>query len=291
METSISKKGLTSYISFVSFLIMLVTGIVLYFEPEGRVAYWTGWKLLGLTKPGWDHIHITSSVLFTCAAVYHLVLNWRVFISYLREKAGRALRLKAELVISLAVGIILVAGTIYNVPPFGSIVELSGSLKAMWIKSPSQEPPYGHAERSKLRVLAKKTGIDPEAAMVALRERGIEVSGDDEIFEDIAKRHGKNPMELFGLISYLIPKEEEQVKWTPRMVEERFEGTGIGNKELRWIMEDLGVDKSVWVPRLAGAGINAMSEETIRKTAKRNNMKPIEVLKTALIENYRPERE
>ena len=291
MEAKVSKKGLTSYISFVSFMIMLVTGIVLYFEPQGRVAYWTHWSFLGLTKSGWDNIHITSSVLFTIAAVYHLVLNWRVFISYLREKAGQALRPKAELVISLAVGLLLVAGTIYNVPPFGSIVDLSGNLKAMWVKSPSQEPPYGHAELSKLRVLAKKTGIDPEAAIVALKERGIEVSGGDEVFEDIARHNGMSPMELFGLISYLVPKEEASKKWTPLRIEERFEGTGIGNKELRWIMKDLEVDRNVWVTRLAGAGINVVSDETIKKTAKRNKMKPIEVLKAALIENYRPERE
>jgi len=291
MDTRISRKGLTSYLSFVSFIIMLVTGIVLYFEPQGRVAYWTEWRFLGLTKTGWDQVHITSSLLFSIAAVYHLVLNWRVFVSYLREKAGQALRLRAELLISLAAGLVLIAGTIYSVPPFGQIVQFSQYLKDGWVKSPAQEPPYGHAELSRLRVLAKRTGIDPDAALVALRERGIEVAGADEVFEDIARKNGRSPMELFGLISYLAPKEEAPKKWTPEMVEERFEGTGIGNKELRWIMQDLGVDKSVWVTRLAGVGINAMSDESIKKTAERNNMRPIEVLKTALIEGYRPVRE
>jgi hypothetical protein len=291
MEEKISKKGLVSYLSFVSFMIMLVTGIVLYFEPQGRVAYWTHWRFLGLTKTGWDHIHITSSILFTCAVIYHLVLNWRVFISYLREKAGQALRLKSELLISVLAGLVLIAGTIYEVPPFREMVGFSEYLKSRWVKSPSQEPPYGHAELSKLRVLARKTGMDPEAALVALRERGIEVSGPDEVFGDIAGRNGMSPMELFGLISYLVPKEETPKKWTPQRIEEQFEGTGIGNKEMRWIMQDLGVDTNVWVTRLAGAGIDAMSEETIKKTARRNNMKPIEVLKAALIDNYRPERE
>jgi hypothetical protein len=291
MEGKVSRKGLISYLSFVSFLIMLVTGIVLYFEPQGRVAYWTHWSFLGLTKTGWDHIHITSSVLFTFAAVYHLVLNWRVFISYLREKAGQALRLKAELLISVAAGLVLIFGTIYSVPPFGSIVELSGYLKERWVKSPAQEPPYGHAELSKLRVLAKRTGIEPAAAIVALKERRIEVSGSDEVFEDIARQNDMSPMELFGLISYLVPKEVAPVKWTPQSVEERFEGTGIGHKELRWIMQDLGVDRQIWFTRLASAGIDAMSDETIKQTAKRNRMKPIEVLKAALIEGYMPERE
>lgn len=291
MKSKISKIGLISYLSFVSFLIMLVTGIVLYFEPQGRVAYWTHWSFLGLTKTGWDQVHITSSVLFTIVATYHLVLNWRVLLSYLREKAGKALRMKPELLISLAAGLVLIAGTIYGVPPFGSIVKLSEHLKGQWVKSPAQEPPYGHAELSKLRVLAKKTGIDPKTAIVALRERGVEVESAEEVFEDIAGQNGMSPMELFALISYLAPKEETPKKWTPQMVEEKFEGTGIGHKELRLIMQDLGVERTVWYNRLTLADIHVISDETIKKTAARNNIKPIEVLKTALIEGYVPERE
>ncbi len=43
-------KGFVSLLTFGSFLIMTVTGLVLYFVPHGRVAYWVDWKLLGLTK-------------------------------------------------------------------------------------------------------------------------------------------------------------------------------------------------------------------------------------------------
>jgi len=291
MAGGISKKGLTSWISFVSFLIMGITGIVLYFEPQGRVAYWTQWKFLGLSKTGWDQIHITSSVLFTIAAIYHLTLNWRAFLSYLREKAGEAIRFKAEAGVSLAVGILLIAGTIYGVPPLSSIVEFSRYLKEGWVTSSEQEPPYGHAELSRLSILARKTHMEPGAVLIALRDRGIDVTSGDEVFGDIARRNHMSPMELFGIISYLVPKVDASVNWTPQSVEVRFEGTGIGHKELRWIMKEAGVEEAVWISRLANANISAMSDETIKQAAERSGIRPIELLKSALIDGYVPERE
>ena len=45
-------KGLTSFLTLSGFILMTVTGIVLFFEPEGRIAYWTNWTFWGLTKSG-----------------------------------------------------------------------------------------------------------------------------------------------------------------------------------------------------------------------------------------------
>jgi len=43
---------------FYSTLIIIISGIVLYIMPHGRVAYFTGWKFLGIDKDGWDNLHV-----------------------------------------------------------------------------------------------------------------------------------------------------------------------------------------------------------------------------------------
>ena len=43
-------KRITSLTIMLAFLVMVLTGIVLYIVPQGRVAYWADWRLLGLSK-------------------------------------------------------------------------------------------------------------------------------------------------------------------------------------------------------------------------------------------------
>lgn len=46
-------RKITSLTGLLSFLITLLTSVILYVVPEGRVAYWADWHLLGLTKTQW----------------------------------------------------------------------------------------------------------------------------------------------------------------------------------------------------------------------------------------------
>ena len=43
-------RALTSLTLLWMFLALLVSGVVLYIAPPGRIAHWTDWALLGLTK-------------------------------------------------------------------------------------------------------------------------------------------------------------------------------------------------------------------------------------------------
>jgi hypothetical protein len=63
----IHTRGLTSFFTLFGFIIMSITGLVLYIEPAGRVAYWITWQFAGLTKTDWGNIHILSSLLFIVA--------------------------------------------------------------------------------------------------------------------------------------------------------------------------------------------------------------------------------
>jgi hypothetical protein len=51
--SKINKRGLASFLTLFGFLIMALTGLILYIMPAGRVAYWIHWEMIGLSKTGW----------------------------------------------------------------------------------------------------------------------------------------------------------------------------------------------------------------------------------------------
>ena len=88
MSSSEKPFRLRNFISLLitfSGLVMIVSGLVLYVVPEGRVAYWTNWKLFGLTKTAWGSVHTNLSFVFFIALFFHLYYNWRVLKAYLNR--------------------------------------------------------------------------------------------------------------------------------------------------------------------------------------------------------------
>jgi hypothetical protein len=57
-------RAFTSLCSLVNFIFLLLTAIILYIEPHGRVADWTKWNFLGLKKVQWGNLHLFSGLLF-----------------------------------------------------------------------------------------------------------------------------------------------------------------------------------------------------------------------------------
>jgi hypothetical protein len=76
-------RRITSLTAALSFLLMVLTSIILYIVPQGRVAYWADWKLWGLTKTDWGNIHINLGLLFLIALFIHIYYNWKPLINYL----------------------------------------------------------------------------------------------------------------------------------------------------------------------------------------------------------------
>jgi len=56
----LSGRAFVTLLTTFCFVVLVLTGFVLFVEPHGRVAYWTDWRLLGLGKQHWDGIHRAS---------------------------------------------------------------------------------------------------------------------------------------------------------------------------------------------------------------------------------------
>ncbi|MFH2055140.1 MAG: DUF4405 domain-containing protein [bacterium] len=193
-------RGLTSFFTLFGFLIMAITGLVLYLEPEGRVAYWTNWQLLGLSKTDWGNIHILSSLLFVVAGAFHIFLNWKPLLNYFRDRLTRGVKLGRELSIASVVALWVIVGSIYPHPPLSYLLDFNSYLKKVWVAERHYEPPFGHAELLPLKSFANKMRIDLPQAVAELKTQGIRFDSAEQTLEEIAEANQISPMNLYLLI-------------------------------------------------------------------------------------------
>ncbi len=289
-NSRIHTRGLTSIIALTSFLIMTVTGIVLYFAPQGRVAYWTHWQFTWLSKTDWINIHIVSSIVFAIAGFFHFYFNWTPLMNYLSGKLAGTLKYKTELIISSALSILMITGSIYLFPPFNYVIELGSYLKGSWVNNEDYEPPFGHAEQASLRTIAKRMDIDLNKAMEELRSNGIEFNSEKESLEEIALSNNITPMDVYAVIKKHGKKiaSDKSIIFTPELIEDKFSGRGIGRRTLSWIIQDTGITAGTAIQRLTKNNIKASSNDTLKQIAARHNTEPMEILKVILIKNHKP---
>ena len=69
-------RKIISLTTFFSFVLLILSSIMLYVVPECRVAYWADWRII-FTKAQWGDLHITGGALFLVAGLWHTFLNWK----------------------------------------------------------------------------------------------------------------------------------------------------------------------------------------------------------------------
>lgn len=151
-------RKITSLTLLISFVPLILTSIVLYIVPEGWVAYWSDWHLLGLTKTQWGEVHINLGFLFLVAGSLHVFYNWKAIIAYMKNKARELRIFTPACNVALLVNLIFVIGILLNLPPFTAILEFGYSFKkAAAIKY--GDPPYVHAELSSLALFQSELDL------------------------------------------------------------------------------------------------------------------------------------
>jgi hypothetical protein len=289
-DRKINKRGLTSFFTLFGFIIMSITGLVLYVVPEGRVAFWIIWKLLGLTKTEWGNIHILSSLLFIVAGAFHTYFNWKPLMNYFKDKVNKGLNLRRELVISSLLSVVIVVGSIWPFPPLSYLLDFNAWLKTTWIVQDDYEPPFGHAELLSLATFSKKMDIDLPSAAQELKANGIEFVNSQETLEEIAVKNKVAPVEIYRIIKMFepAPDPEKLNAYTAESIEIEFAGTGIGNQSLVSVCEHLGLDTTVARTRLSAVGAGTDLNETMKNAATNMGTEPIELMKVLLLDGYMP---
>lgn len=276
MRQSVNKRGLVSFLVFGGFLVMTLTGLVLYVVPPGRVANWIDWRLLTLSKEQWADIHITFSLMFVIAGVIHLFFNWKPFLRYLGSRFQGHLQMRWEGAATLAVLALMVVGTLAPWPPFTQILAFNELLRESWSTGADAEPPFGHAEEVTLQSLADKMRFDAQEALDALTGAGLKVEGRSSTVRQIADANNRSPADVYAVIAAKTKKETAGtvgVGMTAAEIDAKFAGTGMGRKTVAQAAADAGVAVDLAISRLTDAGIAALPDERLKEVAARHEGK------------------
>ena len=125
-------KAFISFTLLVGGVVVAAAGVVLYLAPSGRVANLTDWRFLGLSRPDWQAIRTIFALVFLIAAPIHLYLNWRVFWSYLRDRAPTSVSRRWELAASVVVVTLIFVFTLRGAAPFSAVIAFGERVSASW---------------------------------------------------------------------------------------------------------------------------------------------------------------
>ena len=259
-------KVFVSFYVVFSFVVLALSGIVLYIAPPGRIANWSIWRLALLSKAQWQAMHTIVATLFLVAASFHIYFNWRVLMAYLRSKLHEGLRMKRELLAASAVAVLILVFTLLSVPPFSSVMALGEDIKNSW-SSTASEPPVPHAELLTIEKLAETVKIPVDAAMANLARQGIPADSPQVTVQQLATRYALTPQQIYQRI------QGENAK---PVINPAASG-GWGRINVQQACERYGVPLDIGLQRLAAAGINATATMMIKDLATAQGKTPIDI--------------
>ncbi len=265
-------KKITSLTMLVSGFLLLVTSVVLYIVPHGRVAYWSDWRLWGLSKSQWGEQHINLGFLFLLAACLHIYYNWKLITAYLRNKARELKLFTASFNAALILTLLVCVGTYFMVPPLSTIINFGESIKDAAAEKYG-EPPYGHAELSSLQLFAKKQHIDLAKAGKLLDAAGIKVRSEKQSLADIAKANKTTPKQLYDLMKPALIRTDTDAG-------EVFPDSpppGFGRQVLAEICATYHLHIPAVLRALKKEGITAVVEKSVKENAEENNVDPVRI--------------
>ena len=262
-------RRLVSLVLFLSFLVLLLTSIVLYVTPQGRVAFWADWRMLGLDKEQWGNLHINLGLLFLVTGIWHTVYNWRPILIYMGRAAAKVGKGSGrELWLASLICLFFVAGTLFGLPPLSLPLNLNAKIKDRSALDLGM-PPYGHAELSSLQEFALRTKLDLDKSLDYLRDAGVVVAGKKQTLQDIAKVNQTSPQKLFQIMR---PKSA-----TSGLPE--FPPPGFGRLTLVEIAEVYKVPLPRLLQRLKDAGIESDGRQRFMEMAQTHDRQPSELYK------------
>jgi hypothetical protein len=264
-------RKIVSLALFVTGSLLLITSVILYISPHGRVAYWAGWTLWGFSKDDWTALHTNLGLLFVIAGALHTWLNWRPITIYLKNKSRQLVLFTGEFTVAVAVTILALVLTSLAMPPMQWVQDINEVLKDASSERYG-EPPYGHAELSTLQTLTRRLDINLELATERLRDAGYEFDGPGTTIIEIADAHGVTPQVVFEAMQ----PSAEGGSSAPAVMPS-IPTPGTGRKELAAFCEEYEIDLAEVLELLAGHDIEASGEETLKDIADRHGTSPDEL--------------
>ncbi len=257
---AIRSRRLISLLTLFAFAVLAFTGLVMYITPPGRVAYWADWRFLGLTKQALNNIHVIVSMLFLVTAIWHICLNWKPVVNYMKNSARKISLKTPELSLALLITMGVTLGAFFEWPGVGGVLAAVDRVKAHW-ETEYGNPPYGHAELSSLEAFCRHMGFDVATAQKTLRANRIRFDGPRQTLVAIARANKIAPQRIFTLLKAAGTTQSQTA--TPKRPQ-----VGLGRKTLTQVCAEENRPVAAALRKLAAAGITAQPEMTMKQIAR-----------------------
>jgi len=262
-----SWRGWTTFVVAISFIVDTISGIILYISPPGRVANWTNWTVWRLDKGEWEAIHTIFGYILLIIVGLHLYYNWKMFMNFLWSKVKKAMNLRRELITATLVCLLVFLGTLWDIPPFSSTMELGEYFKESWEES-KVDTPIPHAELLSLQEFSDKISVPIDQVLSALKSKGYKIENVQQTLGEIAEENGISPDKLYEAI---------KSKGVKPLVPETIKGSGLGRKTLETIASEKDLSLDDVLSRLEQKGIKAGPKDRLKDIGSKNEKTPQEI--------------
>ena len=193
-----------SILLLLSFLLLAFSGLMLYLRPEGSLARWTGWNILGINKKGWEGIHTIFCVLFLAVTSIHIFFNWKPILHYLSRKISSKKGFHTELAAAAALVVLIFTIAVLQIPPASKILEWRSAIKdgSLMVEIQPPEPDF---EKRSLREISDFLGVSVDYVLRILYTKGIKLAAPDDSLQKVADINNRSPQNLFNIILQGIP--------------------------------------------------------------------------------------
>jgi hypothetical protein len=260
-------RAFVTFYVVISFIVISLTGIVLFITPPGRIANWSGWRLMGFSKEQWQTVHTIFAFLFVIAASFHLFFNWKVVVSYLTRRFKEGLSKRRELIASLTISVIVLVMSADGAPPFGTLMSWGDDLKNSW-STPANAPPVPHAELLTVEKFAGALNMPLDQLISRLSAAGLMPDSAGMLVADLGRKYAMTPGQIYeraGLSGVRTRTGEGG-------------GGGYGRKTVAIVCTDIGITVEEGVRRLRANGIAAETSSSVRILAQENGMTPLDIV-------------
>ncbi len=260
-----SFKKVTSLTMLWIMLVMTYTGIVLFIAPPGRVANWSNWYFLGLTKESSAQIHSTFMVLFIAMTLFHIFYNWKPLTSYMKNKTRQMVFFTKEMLIAVFLIILFIFGTLSYLPPFSTFLNFGESVKNSWEKEYGLAP-YSHAELSSLKDFCRKLNFDLEKSKEILSSNKV-IFIETQSLQQIAQNNKLSPQFIYNLLKKNFGVEGKIVQLS-----------GLGKKSIEDVAVSLNISTQEFISKLKTLGIEAKKDDKFKLLSEKYNTSPMSIL-------------
>ncbi len=132
-------RKIVSLVMLYAFFIMVVSGIMLFISPFGRLAAMIKWQVLGLGKMDYLALHIIFMVIFTVAGILHIFYNFKAIKHYLKNRAKKMVVFTKEFIIATLITVGFFYATISHITPLEKFVKMDKSFNDYWIRKFKEE--------------------------------------------------------------------------------------------------------------------------------------------------------